>query len=576
MKNNQTKEKLLAEIGRLKKELKKNKKYGLVWDSEREPEKVVEMCKEKFPVLKEVKVKEIITDKNKPINLLIEGDNYHTLSVLNYTHKKKIDVIYIDPPYNTGNKDFIYNDHYIDREDSYRHSKWLSFIEKRLRLAKNLLKNDGLIFISIGEDELAQLKIVCNDIFGEKNYITNFIWEKTQHFGRQKVNFYSNVDYILCYAKQLNNSKIKELLVERIKEEHEDAPLYNASNPTNTLTFPPKTVTFNISDGEYTETTDDKYELLSKAIVKKGKNRNEIILKFKSRWSQKRVEEEVLKGTTFWIKSSNFAIRAIYGNGKTSNDSPKQILFTNANNEFCAKSRFGQKVGVNEEASNELYQMIGAQNIFEYPKPRTLVEYLVSLFFDYYKKTYQRDLTILDFFAGSGTTGHAILNLNKLDQGNRTFILCTNNEENICSDICYPRIRKAINGYKSIAGLGGNLKYFKTDFVDYKEPTDKNKIRLTEEAIEMLCVKEGTFEEIENRVGFKIFKNSEHYSGIIFDQLAIKEFKKAISNIRGKFSVYVFSLGDDSFDEEFEDVKQKIKLSPIPEAILKVYRKIFK
>ena len=576
MKNNQTKEKLLAEIGRLKKELKKNKKYGLVWDSEREPEKVVEMCKEKFPVLKEVKVKEIITDKNKPINLLIEGDNYHTLSVLNYTHKKKIDVIYIDPPYNTGNKDFIYNDHYIDREDSYRHSKWLSFIEKRLRLAKNLLKNDGLIFISIGEDELAQLKIVCNDIFGEKNYITNFIWEKTQHFGRQKVNFYSNVDYILCYAKQLNNLKIKELLVERIKEEHEDAPLYNASNPTNTLTFPPKTVTFNISDGEYTETTDDKYELLSKAIVKKGKNRNEIILKFKSRWSQKRVEEEVLKGTTFWIKSSNFAIRAIYGNGKTSNDSPKQILFTNANNEFCAKSRFGQKVGVNEEASNELYQMIGAQNIFEYPKPRTLVEYLVSLFFDYYKKTYQRDLTILDFFAGSGTTGHAILNLNKLDQGNRTFILCTNNEENICSDICYPRIRKAINGYKSIAGLGGNLKYFKTDFVDYKEPTDKNKIRLTEEAIEMLCVKEGTFEEIENRVGFKIFKNSEHYSGIIFDQLAIKEFKKAISNIRGKFSVYVFSLGDDSFDEEFEDVKQKIKLSPIPEAILKVYRKIFK
>ena len=576
MKNNQTKEKLLAEIGRLKKELKKKKKYGLVWDSEREPEKVVEMCKEKFPVLKEVKVKEIITDKNKPINLLIEGDNYHALSVLNYTHKKKIDVIYIDPPYNTGNKDFIYNDHYIDREDSYRHSKWLSFIEKRLRLAKNLLKNDGLIFISIGEDELAQLKIVCNDIFGEKNYITNFIWEKTQHFGRQKVNFYSNVDYILCYAKQLNNLKIKELLVERIKEEHEDAPLYNASNPTNTLTFPPKTVTFNISDGEYTETTDDKYELLSKAIVKKGKNRNEIILKFKSRWSQKRVEEEVLKGTTFWIKSSNFAIRAIYGNGKTSNDSPKQILFTNANNEFCAKSRFGQKVGVNEEASNELYQMIGAQNIFEYPKPRTLVEYLVSLFFDYYKKTYQRDLTILDFFAGSGTTGHAILNLNKLDQGNRTFILCTNNEENICSDICYPRIRKAINGYKSIAGLGGNLKYFKTDFVDYKEPTDKNKIRLTEEAIEMLCVKEGTFEEIENRVGFKIFKNSEHYSGIIFDQLAIKEFKKAISNIRGKFSVYVFSLGDDSFDEEFEDVKQKIKLSPIPEAILKVYRKIFK
>src|SRR3989344_3395396 len=132
MENNQTKEKLLAEIGRLKKELKKKKKYGLVWDSEREPEEVVEMCKEKLPVLKEVKSKEIITDKNKPVNLLIEGDNYHALSVLNYTHAKKIDVIYIDPPYNTGAKNWKYNNSFVEKEDSFRHSKWLNMMEKRL------------------------------------------------------------------------------------------------------------------------------------------------------------------------------------------------------------------------------------------------------------------------------------------------------------------------------------------------------------------------------------------------------------------------------------------------------------
>ena len=138
MENNQTKEKLLAEIGRLKKELKKKKKYGLVWDSEREPEEVVEMCKEKLPVLKEVKSKEIITDKNKPVNLLIEGDNYHALSVLNYTHAKKIDVIYIDPPYNTGAKNWKYNNSFVEKEDSFRHSKWLNMMEKRLSLAKNL------------------------------------------------------------------------------------------------------------------------------------------------------------------------------------------------------------------------------------------------------------------------------------------------------------------------------------------------------------------------------------------------------------------------------------------------------
>jgi adenine-specific DNA-methyltransferase len=579
MENNQTKEKLLAEIERLKKELKKKKKYGLVWEDK--PEDVVEMCKEKLPVLKEVKSKGIITDKTKPVNLLIEGDNYHSLSVLNYTHKGKIDVIYIDPPYNTGNKDFKYNDSFVDKEDSFRHSKWLAFISKRLHLAKSLLSKDGVIFISIGEDEVAQLKLLCNEVFGEKNYITNFIWEKTQHFGRQKVNSYSNADYILCYAKQLNNSGLKELLVESIKEEHEDAPLYNASNPVNTLTIPAKKVIFNISDGEYTQTTDEKYKLMQKVVVKNGKNKNALVLRFKSRWSQKNVEKELEKGTTFWVKSENFAIRAIYGSGKTSNESPKQIIFTNGNNEFVAKSRFGQKVGVNEEASNELFNMIGEQNIFEYPKPRTLVEYLTSLLFDHYENNYQKDITVLDFFAGSGSTGHAILNLNKIDNGKRVFILCTNNEENICSDICYPRVQKAIIGYKAkkgekIEGLGGNLKYFKTDFVDYKESTDRNKIKLTKEAVEMLCVKEGTFESVLNNEEFKIFKNHDHYAGIIFDQLAIEDFKKAIKDIKGRISVYIFSLGDDSFEDEFEDIKQKVKLSPIPEAILKVYRRIYK
>ena len=153
MENNQTKEKLLAEIDRLKKELKKKKKYGLVWEDK--PEDVVEMCKEKLPVLKEVKSKEIITDKNKPMNLLIEGDNYHVLSVLNYTHKGKIDVIYIDPPYNRGSSDFKYNDKFVDREDGYKHSKWLNFMRNRLTLAKAVLKNTGVIFISIDENEFA-------------------------------------------------------------------------------------------------------------------------------------------------------------------------------------------------------------------------------------------------------------------------------------------------------------------------------------------------------------------------------------------------------------------------------------
>lgn len=178
---NLSQEKLLAEIERLKKELKKKKKYGLVWEDK--PEDVVEMCKEKLPVLKEVKGKEIITDKNKPVNLLIEGDNYHALSVLSYTHAKKVDVIYIDPPYNRGSNDFKYNDKFVDKEDGYRHSKWLGFMKARIILAKKILKNTGIIFVSIDENEFAPLKILFDEIFGEINFVGNLIWKRRGGIG---------------------------------------------------------------------------------------------------------------------------------------------------------------------------------------------------------------------------------------------------------------------------------------------------------------------------------------------------------------------------------------------------------
>ena len=127
-----------------------------------------------------MKGKEVETDKAKPVNLLIEGDNYHSLAVLNFTHQQAIDLIYIDPPYNTGNKDFIYNDKFIDMDDPYRHSKWLSFMERRLKLARNLLKENGLIFISIGDDEYAQLKLLCDEIFGEKNFRNSFVMSRVK------------------------------------------------------------------------------------------------------------------------------------------------------------------------------------------------------------------------------------------------------------------------------------------------------------------------------------------------------------------------------------------------------------
>ena len=547
-------EELQKEIERLKKELKQKKKYGLIWEEKRE--EVVEMCKKKLPVLKEVKNKEIITDKNKPINLLIEGDNYHALSVLNYTHAGKVDIIYIDPPYNIGNKDFIFNDHYVDKEDAYRHSKWLSFMEKRLKLAKNLLKDTGVIFISIDDNEVAQLKLLMDYLFGENNLVAIFP-RKSGIAPRIDAKYISvEHDYVVCYAKKIESLDLNKI---------------------------------------YTAESGD-YKLEDKFVATRGKYKLNKLDRGSIRYSENLVYPiKAPDGTLIWPGGRKGRKNWIWRWSKEKLDfgiKNEFIVFKKTKNGWSVYFKQYQYVDnegnpikrqipfksfildfPNEQGNKEL-ENIFHKRVFDYPKPIGLIKYLINL----HKN---KNAIVLDFMAGTGTTGHAVLQLNKEDGGNRQFILVTNNENNICTDVCYPRIKKVIEGYKNlkgelVEGLGGNLKYFKTDFVDYDEPTDKNKIKLAKQATEILCMKEGTFEKIIDNEKFKIFKNSDRYTGIIWDQTAIPSFKKAIKKIKGKFSVYVFSLVDETFDDEFEDVKQKVQLAPIPEAILKVYRRIFK
>ena len=297
-------------------------------------------------------------------------------------------------------------------------------IYPRLKLAKELLSDDGVIFISIDDNEICNLKNICEEIFGAENFLTQFIYEKTQHFGRQKLNTYSNAEYVLCYAKNLYNKtgKFKELLVERINTEFQDAPLYNASNRVCSLIFPPHSVKFNIDDGIYSKTTSSVYELKVPVTVKNGVNQNEQVLKFQSRWSQKKLDDELKKGTTFWVKTKAFAIRAIYGENKISNTAPKQIIFTNKNNKFCTYSRFGEQVKTSETATSDLNKLLG-NSYFDYPKPVSLISYLISLIYDYKAQNFANDFYVLDFFAGSGTTAQAVMELNTKDEGKRKFIL---------------------------------------------------------------------------------------------------------------------------------------------------------
>ena len=182
------------------------KKYGLVW--EEHEEEVDKKLVHNIPVFREDEERKIVADENADFNFLLEGDNLHSLKLLEKTHKGKIDVIYIDPPYNTGNKDFIYDDNYIGSDDGYKHSKWLSFMNERLTITKELLSDDGIIFISIDDNEQAQLKLLCDEIFGENAFINKLVIKTGDVYGAKAAHiektFVKTKDYVLVYANEKN------------------------------------------------------------------------------------------------------------------------------------------------------------------------------------------------------------------------------------------------------------------------------------------------------------------------------------------------------------------------------------
>jgi len=547
--SNMSREQLLAELKRLK----KGKKFGLLWEDK--PEDVAELCKTKLPVLVDVEDKEIADGSHGPTNILIEGDNYHALSVLNYTHKGKIDVIYIDPPYNTGAKDWKYNNNYVDINDSYRHSKWLSMMSKRLQLAKNLLRLDGVLICAIDDNEFYHLGALLEELFFDFEIHCITIVHNPR--GIQGTNFSYTHEYAyFIFRKGLNVIGARKIRTEDIdwrnlRDNGGESLRTDARNCFYPIIIENDKV---VGFGDVLKNNEHP----SKQTVKKGHSfyvypidKQEIERKWRyARQSVKSIQHLLRAKKT--DKGYEIEIGKDFGTVRT----------------VWQDSRYD----ANENGTKLVHALV-PNSAFDFPKSVfNTYDCIAPILYE------RKNAIILDYFAGSGTTGHAVLILNKEDKGRRAFILCTNNENKIAEDVCYPRIKKVIKGHKDypdITGIPASLKYFRTDFVD-ADPTDKNKNKLTKKATEMLCLKEGTFEKVSNKKAFKIYKNTNHYTGIIFDQMVIPDFKEAITKLKGKFSVYVFSLGDDSFEEEFADIKQKVKLSPIPEVILRVYRRIFK
>lgn len=414
--------------------------------TQRERERVVVECENNFPTLGHINNKDIFSNNFIKPNYLIEGDNYHILQCLNYTHKGKIDVIYIDPPYNTGNKDFLYNDKFVNNDDSYRHSKYLNFMEKRLRLAKNLLSNSGSIFISIDDHEQANLKILCDEIFGENNFIKCLIWESGKPYGFKATTttWPKCHEYILHYAKQWKSIFYK---------------------PT--------------------------YEL-------KPNNKNKPIL------------------TGSIIKAKE--------NGTYSMDWVT-----------CAKK---ESVGFGTGQ-----------------KPIALIKKLLM-------SVSKESSTILDFFAGSGTTGVAVDQLNKEDNGKRNFILCTNNENHIMDKFTYPRIKK-----QKIP-----IYFYKTFLIPHeKKINDIDRQLLSKHLGELIGIKEDTPETIEINNYYHLLKNNNNTKNtLIYFNEDLYKWEEALNKISANCQLYKFSY--EPIEKYKFNVKRHIvEINDIPEPIIKMY-----
>ncbi len=616
------KEQLLKVIENLEKKIKK-RKCGIVWDYEKVPEKVVIDCETNATILKNIENKDIVLNDSND-NVLIIGENYLSLQCLSYTHFGAFDVIYIDPPYNTLKEGFMYNDKMVDSEDSYRHSKWLNFMEKRLILAKKLLATNGIICISIDDNEYAQLKLLCDQIFKEENLLDVFHLQVryTDKSLNEKDHFQKVMEYVLVYAQNkktfIPNKPAEEYTLDSFNLEiHE------------------------LKKGTEVEIGDRKVTIFKKGEWKISKKKVGNIKLLKETWVTGRIYAGTGHGKVYQqvveprLELDGYGcLYKVEGLGE---DGLGFRYFSGPQRVNAKKGKMYAGVPVyrvkelEEEGTSIKYRPIvnyydfaadfgnikneGGVNFPGGKKPIKMLKQLINMHPN-------KNAMVLDFFAGSGSTGHAVLSLNSEDGGNRRFVLCTNNEvkpseiqayckknnitmrdyftlvhkknkkvlsfidENgLVNKYTYPRLHNVICGYttdkeKKIEGFTSNLKVYESDIIPIKNInsiTDNDRINMTLKAGELISLKENTFVLIETNKWYQIYKDrtGEKMSAIYFKE-NLEEFDTLIDKIGDKVCcLYVYSSG--KLDKEiFNYLPSNIIVKDIPEPILEIYAQINK
>jgi adenine-specific DNA-methyltransferase len=559
----------------------KRQRYGLVWLDV--PEAFDAESESKIPTLRLSNELSIGSSSEKPPHILIEGDNYHALTCLNYTHQAKVDVIYIDPPYNTGSDGFRYKDkrvleqypdgELVPKDHPLRHSYWLSFMSKRLKLAKNLLKRSGVVFISINEDELAQLKLLCDEIFQPSNYLAMFTI-KVRHEERilkGDKDFHEVVEYLLMYRASSEYKTIKKIR-DNTSDDDYCYEVIELAPPSQQMTFGKKTVQV-FAPGEFevkkvTPTKSTLKKIQIRGTLREGNSSGRFYVANLEPLSN-------MPGYLFKVPDMGsdglgyryFSTPTKNKNGDyfqgipTDREDTKEVPYPNYmdwENEF---NTVGKEGGVDFGGGK---------------KPIEFLKYYLQL------GTRNKDAVILDFFGGSGSTGHAVIQMNHEDDGNRQAILVTLGTEivkdkatHIMQDVLLQRMKNLKHEHEFGA------KFFTTDFVgdnNVLAATDDDRIQLAKSANDLLALAESTLNQVISNDFFTVFVDEKklNYTAIYFREELEKfaEFIDMVNAIDGATTVYQFSWGATSdFADEFTTPGVKVKV--IPQPILEIYRRIF-
>lgn len=530
---------LLSYLSEIEKDVN-GKKYGLVFEEHRED--IDEVLDTYTPVLTEDK--DLFIDNGGQMNYLIEGDNLASLKLLEKTHKGKIDLIYIDPPYNTQNEDFIYDDTLISKDDLFRHSKWLSFMAKRLTICKKLLSEKGFIFISIDDNEASQLKILCDEIFGGDNY------EKTDYIQvrypdktlKSDMRYHKEIEQVLVYKK----SYIAKPYLKPQEYDYEKF-IYSVSE---------------LSDGTEIELGGKKVVVFQSTDYKIIKHEKGFKDGLKEIWATGTILNGNSSGRFFrdYIdgRKDTDGLGVLYKVFGIGDDQYPYRYFTGPKRANATKGKYYQGVPIEkiEEGAIKVspipnyYDMAGDfgnirhEGGVPFNSGKKPVK-LINMYLDYFS---EKDITVLDFFAGSGSTAHAVLKRNMEDSGTRNFIVCTNNESDICRNITYKRIKNVL------ADNYGCLKYFKVDYVPITE-------RMYYEYADELLKHIRELVELENGINF--IGNSE-----IAIVLTDEELSEFTSNIEQYSACKKLYMGHDLLpDEEQERIisDNDIEISIIPD-----------